>query len=67
MNDSILTPGDGARHRLDRPMRKLALLVLMLCAALVLCASVAHAAPSHRDGDGISNDKDNCPRVYNPD
>src|SRR5215217_6877366 len=44
MNDSILTPGDGARHRLDRPMRKLALLVLMLCAMLALFAAGSASA-----------------------
>src|SRR5918994_658791 len=51
MDNSIPTPANGERRRLDRPMRKLALLVAMLCAALVLCASVALAAPRDPDGE----------------
>jgi hypothetical protein len=43
MNDSILAPGDGAR-RLDGPMRKLALLAVMLCAGLLLALVIAPAA-----------------------
>ena len=44
MDDSILAPGDGARRRLDGPMRKLALLVVMLCAGLLLALVIAPAA-----------------------
>jgi hypothetical protein len=35
--------------------------------ALPVCASLAYAAGSDRDSDGIHNSSDNCPKVFNPD
>jgi acid phosphatase type 7 len=50
-----------------RNYQRLAAACVLALVALTVCASLANAAGSDRDSDGIHNGPDNCPKTYNPD
>ena len=48
-------------------MKKRSAFSLLFCAALLICSLPTALAAPDDDGDGVPNNKDNCPQTPNPD